>query len=120
MEIYVGSRGARDSDRIQYSTRGSSVPPNYSSTSVAYIVFETEASSMKGEIEDPDTAIEIARDYAADDCVGELGEVLDVRQENKRWIVEFRTHTFADAYEHRVQLSPIGNVVSHERTSRLE
>jgi hypothetical protein len=75
---------------------------------------------MEGEIEEPDTAIERARDYAADNCVGELGEVLDARQENNRWIVEFRTHTFADAYEHRVQLSRIGNVVSHDRPSRFE
>ena len=75
---------------------------------------------MEGEIENSDTAIEIAREYADVECVGELGEVLDARQENKSWIVEFRTHTFSDAYEHHVQLSPIGNVFSHDRTSQIE
>jgi hypothetical protein len=75
---------------------------------------------MEGEIEDPNTAIERAKEYAGDDCVGEFGEVLDVRQENNSWIVAFRTHTFSDAYEHRVQLSRIGNVVSHDRPSRFE
>ena len=70
---------------------------------------------MEGEITDADTAIEIARDYADDECVGEFGEVLDTRQENNNWIVEFRTHTFSNAYKHRVQLSPIGNVFSHDR-----
>jgi hypothetical protein len=75
---------------------------------------------MKGEIEDADTAIEIVRDYADDECIGELGEVTDARRENKSWIVEFRTHTFSDAYEHRIQLLPSGNVFSHDRTSRIE
>jgi hypothetical protein len=71
---------------------------------------------MEGKIEDPDTAIEIARDYADEECIGEVGEVVDARRENNNWIVEFRTHTFSDAYKHRVQLSAIGNVFSHDRT----
>lgn len=75
---------------------------------------------MKGEIEDSDTAIEIAKDYADVECLGELGEVRDARRESKNWIVEFRTHTFSDTYEHRVQLSPVGNVFSHDRTDRDE
>lgn len=71
---------------------------------------------MAGEIEDADRAIEVVRNYADDECVGEFGEVLDARQENNNWTVEFRTHTFSDRYKHRVQLSPIGNVFSHDRT----
>jgi hypothetical protein len=71
---------------------------------------------MAGEIEDADRAIEVVRDYADDECVGELGEVLDGTQENNSWIVEFRTHMFSDTYKHRVQLSSIGNVFSHDRT----
>jgi hypothetical protein len=56
------------------------------------------------------------RDYANNECVGELGEVLDAKQENNTWIVEFRTHTLSNTYNHRIQLSPIGNVFSHDRT----
>jgi hypothetical protein len=70
---------------------------------------------MEGKITDTDTAVEIARDYSDDECVGEFGEVLEARRENNDWIVEFRTHTFSDTYKHRVQLSPIGNVFSHDR-----
>jgi hypothetical protein len=87
---------------------------------VRYIVSETEEFSMKGEIEDSDTAIEIARDYADEECLGELGEVIEVRRENKDWVVEFRTHTFADTYKHRVRLSSVGNVFLHDRTDRRE
>lgn len=101
-------------------TERGSTPIASLSMTVAYIDFEAEAPVMEGEIESSETAIEIAREYAADNCVGEWGEVLDTRQEDKDWIVEFRTHTFSDAYEHHVQLSPIGNVVSHDRTSRFE
>jgi hypothetical protein len=60
---------------------------------------------MAGEIEDADRAIEVVKNYADDECVGEFGEVLDARQENNNWTVEFRTHTFSDRYKHRVQLS---------------
>ena len=56
------------------------------------------------------------RDYANNECVGELGEVLDAKQENNTWIIEFRTHTFSNTYNHRIQMSPIGNVFSHDRT----
>ena len=72
------------------------------------------------EIDDADTAITVARDYATDDCIGEFGEVMDVRQENDSWVVEFRTHTFSDRYEHRIRIAPVGNVISHERKSQLE
>lgn len=72
---------------------------------------------MEDEITDTDTAVEIARDYAVDECVGEFGEVLDARRENNNWIVEFRTYTFSATYKHRVQMTPIGNVFSHDRIS---
>lgn len=62
-----------------------------------YIITETNSSSMAGEIEDADRAIELVRNYAEDECVGEFGEVLDARQENNNWTVEFRTHTFSDS-----------------------
>ena len=80
------------------------------------IGLEGEVSPMKGEITDADTAVEIAKDYADEECVGELGEVLDASRENNNWSVEFRTPTFSDTYKHHVQLSPIGNVFSHDRT----
>ena len=67
------------------------------------------------EVDDTETAIEVARDYATDDCIGEFGEIMDVRQENETWIVEFRTHTFSARYEHRIRIAPVGNVISHER-----
>jgi hypothetical protein len=63
---------------------------------VRYIVSETEEFSMKGEIEDSDTAIEIARDYADEECLGELGEVIDARRENKD--TARRIYTRCDRY----------------------
>lgn len=75
---------------------------------------------MKGEIENTETAEEVAREYADEDCVGELGEILDVRRDDTDWVVEFRTHTFSDSYEHRVLISPVGNLYSHERVDRLD
>mgnify|MGYP005852717017 CR=1 FL=1 len=68
-----------------------------------------------------DTAIEIASDYADEECVGQLGEILDAYQEDSTWIVEFRTHTYADSYDHRVKItSTVGNIVSHERLSKFD
>ncbi|MFB6301467.1 MAG: hypothetical protein ABEH78_01195 [Haloferacaceae archaeon] len=75
---------------------------------------------MGGQV-DRERAIEIARDYADGECVGELGEVLDAAKENDLWIVEFRTHTFSDSYDHRLKITvSVGNVVSHERKDRLD
>lgn len=71
---------------------------------------------MRDEVRDGEQASALAREYADDDCVGELGEVLDVRREDGVWIVEFRTHTFADQFDHRVRITAaVGNVISHER-----
>lgn len=70
---------------------------------------------------DKDRAIEIARAYADEECVGELGEVLDAHKEAGDWVVDFRTHTFSDAYDHRVTITAaVGNVISHERKDRFE
>lgn len=73
-----------------------------------------------GDVHDTDDAKAIALDYADEECVGEPGEVIDVTHEGGDWIVEFRTHTFSDAYEHRVRISRVGNLFKHERTTRLE
>jgi hypothetical protein len=61
-------------------------------------------------------AVEVAREYASDECVGEFGEILGVTREGSNWIVEFRTHTFDDAYDHRVTITAsVGNLIAHER-----
>lgn len=75
---------------------------------------------MKGTVEDAETAEEVARDFADENCVGELGDVLDVRRTEDCWIVEFRTHTFSDKYEHRIKIATVGNVFSHDRKYRLD
>lgn len=73
------------------------------------------------EIQTADAAIEVATEYADENCVGELGDILDARREENEWIVEFRTHTYSDAYDHRVRLTAaVGNVVSHERTNHID
>lgn len=70
---------------------------------------------------DEDRVIDIAKDYADEECVGEFGEILDTGQEDDLWIVEFRTHTFADEYDHRVKITDnMGNVISHDRHDRLD
>lgn len=70
---------------------------------------------------DKETAIEIATDYADEECVGQLGDILETHKEDDDWIVEFRTHTYADSYDHRVRITAtVGNVISHERGNRLD
>lgn len=72
---------------------------------------------MSDDIQDAETAIDVATEYADAECVGELGEVIDARREENVWVVEFRTHTFSDAYEHRVRITAsVGNVISHDRS----
>lgn len=73
-----------------------------------------------GDVQTTDDAIEMAREYADGECIGELGEILDVRSAEHDWIVEFRTHTFDDEYDHRVRISRVGNVFKHERGDCLE
>lgn len=86
----------------------------------APIAWDDELPSMGGEV-DKNTAIEIATDYADEECVGQPGDILDVHKEDGNWIVEFRTHTYADSYDHRVRITTsVGNVISHERKDRLD
>lgn len=69
---------------------------------------------------DKEEVIEIAQDYADEECLGEFGGVLDAYKEEKGWIVEFRTHTYSDSYDHRVTVTTtVGNIISHERGPRL-
>jgi hypothetical protein len=66
-------------------------------------------------------AVEIAEEYARAECVGEFGEILGVTREGSNWIVEFRTHTFDDVYDHRVEITAsVGNLIAHERLNRVE
>ncbi|ELY35519.1 hypothetical protein C496_23121 [Natronorubrum tibetense GA33] len=76
---------------------------------------------MNDDIQSEDSAIEVAKGYANEECIGELGEIIDARREVNEWIVEFRTHTLSEAYDHCVRLTAsVGNVVSHERSTNLE
>jgi len=69
---------------------------------------------------DKEDAIEIAQDYADDECVGQFGDILNASKEDSTWNVEFRTHTYGDSYDHRVTITAtVGNVISHERGNRL-
>jgi len=70
---------------------------------------------MKGEVREEQTAVEVTRDYAAEECVGEWGAVTDVQEDDETWIVEFETHTYSDEYEHRLKINRAGNVFAHER-----
>jgi UDP-N-acetylglucosamine transferase subunit ALG13 len=69
---------------------------------------------------DKETATKIATEYADEECIGEFGKILDTFRENNAWIVEFRTHTFDDSYDHQVKISAsVGNILSHDRKDRL-
>lgn len=73
---------------------------------------------MKDEVPDEQTAKEIATEYAKNECIGTLGEVIEIESQNSDWIVEFRTHTFSDEYDHRVRITKsVGNVIAHDRLS---
>lgn len=75
---------------------------------------------MSDDIQDVETAIDVATEYADAECIGELGEIIDVSREESVWVVEFRTHTFSDAYEHQVRITAsVGNVISHDRSKNL-
>jgi len=78
---------------------------------------------MREEISDKEDAIKVAKEFADDDkrCVGEFGEITDVRREDNLWIVEFRTHTLSDEHIHQIRITTaVGNVVSYERTSKFD
>lgn len=71
--IYADSQSGRSDKEQRWLTR-------FIRLLQQYMISETNSSSMAEEIEDADRAIEIVRDYADDECVGEFGEVLDARQ----------------------------------------
>lgn len=70
---------------------------------------------MTGELLDREGAIDAAREYATEECIGQFGEVIDVERDNDDWSVRFRTHTYADEYVHRVRINRVGNVYAYER-----
>lgn len=74
---------------------------------------------MDGEVREAETAKDVARDYAEDECVGQFGAVTDVRREESSWVVEFRTHTYADECGHYVRINQVGTVYAHERDSQF-
>lgn len=91
----------------------------YTAFSTDLIVRRTVLTFM-GEV-DEETAIEIAETYADEGCVGELGEILAVTSSDANWIVEFRTHTYDDFYDHRVVITKtVGNIISHDRSDRFD
>lgn len=75
---------------------------------------------MVGDLRDPEAVKDAVREYADDECVGELGEVTDVTRDDSYWTAEFRTHTFSDEYRHEVRLNQVGNVFAHESDGRLD
>lgn len=76
---------------------------------------------MTGPVADDEAARGIAREFASENCVGKLGEVLSVSLEGGIWIVEFRTHTFNNAYVHHIEFTEaVGNVFVHEKRDERE
>ncbi|WP_226013528.1 hypothetical protein [Halomicrobium salinisoli] len=73
---------------------------------------------MGDDVPDAEAATEIAEAYADEECIGQLGDVVAVEDRESEWLVEFRTHTFTDAYTHTVRITKaVGNVVGHERST---
>lgn len=76
---------------------------------------------MADDLPDEDAARAAAEDYASENCVGTVGEVEDVRREEDIWIVDVRTHTYADEHLHRLRITArVGNVISHDRDDRID
>lgn len=71
---------------------------------------------MANSITDKETAESIAVEYAEKECIGTIGEVIDVVHEDAAWIVELQTHTFSEEFVHRIEITDsVGNVISHDR-----
>ncbi|MFB6140818.1 MAG: hypothetical protein ABEJ26_10335 [Halosimplex sp.] len=70
---------------------------------------------MEGDVRDEATAVDVAREYADEECVGQFGDVLAVDESDGVWTVELTTHTFSAEYTHRLKLTAAGNVFAHER-----
>lgn len=76
---------------------------------------------MNEDVSNQEAAIELVREYADRECVGQFGDVTDVEETDTEWGVEFETHTLSDTYAHRVRITKsVGNLVSHDRSSRFE
>lgn len=73
---------------------------------------------MPDRVEDAGAAETIAETYAGEECVGTLGEVIEVTRKESIWIVEFRTHTLSAEFVHRIEITaPVGNVITHDRNA---
>lgn len=71
---------------------------------------------MGNEVQNVETAEDVAESYADEECLGTLGEVVDVTRNDDVWIVEFRTHTISDRFTHEIEITDrVGNIISHDR-----
>ncbi|WP_135364274.1 hypothetical protein [Halosimplex halophilum] len=70
---------------------------------------------MMGEVTDEETAIDVATEYAKEECVGQVGDVVTAERDDATWVVELTTHTYSDEYDHRLKVNRAGNVFAHER-----
>lgn len=76
---------------------------------------------MSEDVPDQEAAIELAKEYADSECVGQFGDVTEVEERETEWRIEFETHTLSDTHTHRVRITKsVGNVISHDRPSRFE
>jgi hypothetical protein len=73
------------------------------------------------DVTDLEAAIELTEEYAATACLGKPGEVLDVRQEGRVWVVEIETHTFSETDTHQLRITEaVGKAVAHDRERRRQ
>jgi hypothetical protein len=76
---------------------------------------------MGDDVPDRETAIELAKEYAESECVGQIGDSIDVEERDMTWIVKFQMYTYSEKTTHRVKITKsVGNVISHDRSSRFE
>ncbi|MBB6091065.1 hypothetical protein HNR49_002456 [Halobacterium salinarum] len=64
---------------------------------------------MSEDVPDQEVAIELAKEYADSECVGQFGDVTDVDETETEWRIEFQTHTLSDT--HPSLVSPHTSVV---------
>ncbi|WP_152420654.1 hypothetical protein [Halorubrum tebenquichense] len=76
---------------------------------------------MSEDVPDQETASELAKEYADNECVGQLGDITDIEERDAEWQIEFETHTLSDTHTHRIRITKFaGNVISYDRLSRFE
>lgn len=76
---------------------------------------------MSEDVSDQEAAIALVKEYAASECVGRFGDVTDVEEREAEWFIKFHTSTSSDTHTHRVRITKsVGNVISHDRSSRFE